>query len=68
MLFTLAGHRIADLPVTLGDFRSEGVIVDWNGRDDRGDRPANGVYFYRVELETAAGVIASDMQRLVMMH
>ena len=24
----------------------------WDGRDDQGDRVANGVYFYRIELDS----------------
>jgi len=68
-LYSLAGHRIASLPVRTTDFQGGGVvIVDWDGRDGEGDRPANGVYLYRVELNTAGGHVASDMQRLVIMR
>jgi peptidase C25-like protein len=68
-LYSLAGHRIASLPVRTTDFQGGGaVIVDWDGRDGEGDRPANGVYLYRVELNTAGGRVASDMQRLVIMR
>lgn len=68
-VYSLAGHRILSLPVRTTDFQGGGaVIVDWDGRDQEGDRPANGVYLYRVELDTAAGRVASDMQRLVIMN
>lgn len=68
-VYSVAGHRIATLPVSASDFRGGGrVIVDWDGRDDEGDRPANGTYLYRVELDAAAGRVASGMERLVMMR
>ena len=68
-VFSLAGHRIASLPIRAADFRGGGsVVVDWDGRDHRGDRPANGVYLYRVELNAASGRVSSPMQRLVMMR
>ena len=44
------------------------MIVPWNGRDRAGDRLANGVYLYRVELDTALGAVSSGMQRLVVMR
>jgi len=68
-VYTLAGHRLASLPVRVGDFHGDGrVLVEWDGRDGEGDLPANGVYLYRVELHTVDGSVASDMQRLVLMH
>ena len=69
LLFTVGGRLAARLPVDAADFVGGGrVIVPWNARDGRGDRLANGVYLYRVELSTATGVVRSDMQRLVLMR
>jgi len=69
LVYTVAGRLAARLPVAADDFVGGGrVIVPWDARDGRGDRLANGVYLYRVELSTGAGVVASDMQRLVLMR
>jgi len=69
LVFTVAGRLAARLPLDAADFVGGGrVIVPWNARDGRGDRLANGVYLYRVELPTAAGVVSSGMQRLVLMR
>ena len=43
-------------------------VVDWDGRDNEGDKLANGVYLYRVEIVTNHGPLVSDMQRLVVMR
>lgn len=68
LVYTVAGHLAAVVDVRAADFGSGGAVVPWNGRDDRGDSLANGVYLYRVELTTAAGTVASGMQRLVWMR
>ena len=68
-IFTVAGTHVVDLPVSPGDFSSEGAVVPWDGRDERGDELANGVYLYRVELDGPNGKVTSDgMQRLVVMR
>jgi hypothetical protein len=67
-IYTLSGHRLASLPIRSTDYSGNRVLVEWDGRDSQGDQPANGVYLYRIELETPTGRIASDMKRLVMMH
>lgn len=69
LIYTVAGHLVNQVPVRASDFKGGGrVIVSWDGRDARGDELANGVYLYRVELTAPGGALASDMQRLVMMH
>lgn len=76
VLYTVGGRRVAALPITPAHFSPlpEGtgtypwaVSVDWYGRDAEGDRLANGVYLYRVELDAGGGV-RSGMQRLVVMR
>jgi hypothetical protein len=66
VVYTVSGRQIADLGFTYGG-GGEGVVA-WNGRDREGDELANGVYLYRVLLNTPSGRIASDMQRLVIMR
>jgi len=68
-VYNVAGHVVKELPIGITDFVGGGhVIVPWDGRDAQGDELANGVYLYRVELSAPSGALASDMQRLVMMH
>ena len=64
-VFSTAGRTVAHIPFHYGG-GGQGV-VEWDGRDDAGDEMANGTYLYRVELETPQGMVASGMQRLVMM-
>ncbi|MEE9168515.1 MAG: FlgD immunoglobulin-like domain containing protein, partial [bacterium] len=43
-IYTLAGRLIAELDPIPGEFGLN--LVDWDGRDQDGDRLANGVYLY----------------------
>ena len=66
LIYTVAGQNVADLRF---DYDGSGsAVVDWNGRDRAGDGLANGVYLYRVELDTGDRMVVSDMQRLAVMH
>jgi len=57
---------VVSMPFTLAGDGEE--IVSWDGRDREGDKLANGTYLYRVEVESGAGQVKSEMQRLVIMR
>jgi hypothetical protein len=67
-IFSVAGRPVATLRVRPEHFQGNDAVVPWDGRDGQGDRLANGVYLYRVELNSPAGELRSGMQRLVMMR
>lgn len=66
-VFSLSGReliRLGPVRMTPAQFEQEGLW--WDGRDADGDRPANGVYFYKVTARSAAGgKTESAIQRLV---
>ena len=66
MIYTVAGRTIAVLPFSYSG--SGSGVIDWNVRDNEGDSIANGVYLYRVLLDTPEGHLSSPMQRLVVMQ
>jgi hypothetical protein len=50
-VYTIAGRLIKTLT---GEFNSPGYQqIYWDGKDEDGDRPSNGVYLYKVFAETA---------------
>jgi len=67
-IFSVSGRPVATLRVRPENFQGNDAVVPWDGRDGQGDRLANGVYLYRVELNSPAGELRSGMQRLVMMR
>ena len=65
-VFSTSGRPVARIPFRIDE--AGPVVVPWDGRDPEGDSLANGVYLYRVELDTPAERTVSNMQRLVMMR
>jgi hypothetical protein len=66
-IFTVSGKLVRNIvtSVKLGSFRSQ--PVDWDGRDDYGDKLANGVYIYHVKVRTSTGSTADTYQKLVIL-
>lgn len=60
-IFSLRGRKIATL--TGSTLRGENVLP-WDGRDQDGDRVANGVYFYKLRIETFDGRTLERTDRL----
>jgi hypothetical protein len=54
-IYTVAGRKIKSIRLGPADVHLGFNKVEWNGLDDDGDRLANGVYLYRVMVETADG-------------
>ena len=66
-IFSVSGKLVKNIvtSVKLGSFRSE--PIDWDGRDDYGDKIANGVYIYHVKVRTSTGSTADTYQKLVIL-
>ncbi|MEZ4922025.1 MAG: type IX secretion system sortase PorU [Crocinitomicaceae bacterium] len=66
-IFTVSGKLVKTIieNVNTSGFRSEGI--NWNGRDDYGDKLARGVYVYKLSIETAEGKRAHALEKLVIL-
>jgi hypothetical protein len=66
-IFTVSGKLVKNIytSVKTDSFRSQ--PIDWDGRDDFGDRIANGVYIYHLKVKTAEGATADTYQKLVIL-
>ncbi|HTB06916.1 MAG TPA: type IX secretion system sortase PorU [Bacteroidia bacterium] len=66
-IFTVSGKLVKNIvtAVKLGSFRSD--PIDWDGRDDFGDKIGNGVYIYHVRVRTSTGSTADSYQKLVIL-
>jgi len=66
-IFTVSGKLVKTILETVltSGFRSEGI--NWDGRDDFGDRLARGVYVYRLSIETEQGDKAEKIEKLVIL-
>jgi flagellar hook assembly protein FlgD len=67
-VFTVSGRLVKTLNRQLAceGFRSE--PMEWDGRDDFGDKLARGVYVYRLSVTTPDGENADKFEKLVILR
>ncbi len=67
-IFTISGKVVKTInrPVLNEGFRTEGI--EWDGKDDFGDKIGRGVYVYRVLLKDANGKHAEKYEKLVILN
>lgn len=66
-IFSVSGKLVRNIltSVKTQSFRSD--PIDWDGRDDYGDRIAKGVYIYHLKVRTSDGETADTYQKLVIL-
>ncbi len=67
-IFTVSGKLVKNIDqyVQAEGFRSD--PIDWDGRDDFGDRIGKGVYIYRIKVKTSEGSVAEKFEKLVILN
>jgi len=72
-IFTVSGRLVRDIHTTVFSDGYRVTGIDWDGRDDYGDRLANGVYLYKVSIRPDhAGLnnktVESKFERLLILR
>lgn len=67
-VFTISGKLVKNINkfVQAEGYRSD--PIEWDGRDDFGDKIARGVYIYRLKVKTSQGVTAEKYEKLVILN
>lgn len=67
-IFTISGKEVKSINKTLTaqGFRSEGI--EWDGRDEYGDKLGKGVYIYKVKIKDTDGKTAEQYEKLVILN
>ncbi len=66
-LFTVGGKLIKTLRQTINTAGNRSMELDWDGRDEWGNKIGRGVYIYRLYVKAANGKTASKWERLVIL-
>lgn len=67
-IYTISGKLVKTLAKTLTNegFNQEGV--EWDGRDDYGDKLARGVYVYKISITAPDNTKAEKIEKLVILN
>ena len=67
-IFTVSGKLVKNIDeyVYTEGFRSD--PIEWDGRDDFGDKIGKGVYIYRIKVKTSEGATAEKYEKLVILN
>jgi hypothetical protein len=67
-IFTVSGKLVKNLNkfVQAEGYRSD--PIEWDGRDDFGDKIGKGVYIYRLKVKTSQGATAEKYEKLVILN
>jgi hypothetical protein len=67
-IYTISGKTVKTIQQTINNegFRFDGI--EWDGKDDFGDKLARGVYIYRVSVSDGAKKKANKIEKLVILN
>lgn len=67
-IFTVSGKLVKKMSkyVHAEGYRSD--PIEWNGRDEFGEKIGKGVYVYRIKVKTAKGITAEKYEKLVILQ
>jgi Peptidase family C25 len=64
-IFTVAGKVVKTIKQTINDAGNRSCEVEWDGRDEYGDKIGRGVYLYRLTVITPEGKKKERIEKLV---
>jgi hypothetical protein len=67
-VYTVSGKLAKTLTAQVTPATSHFDQITWNGLDDYGDKLANGVYIYKVQVKSMTGKTAEATQKLVILN
>jgi len=63
-VYTITGKLVKTLNKTIFSPGNRSSDVEWNGRDEYGDKIGRGVYIYRLRVQTSDGKAAEKLEKL----
>lgn len=66
-IFTISGKLVKTLTDTQMNTGFRSNPIEWNGRDDYGDKLGKGTYVYRLKVRTADGQQAEKIEKIVLL-
>lgn len=67
-IFTISGKVIKTIVADIENAPGHVSEISWNGKDEADDKPARGVYIYRLTVTTEDGKTAEKIEKLVILN
>lgn len=67
-IFTVSGKLIKTLTRTINTAGNRSSEVEWDGKDEYGNKIGRGVYIYRLKVRSATGKTAEKWEKLVILN
>lgn len=66
-IFTISGKLIKTISTNIFSEGTRSTPIDWDGRDDFGDKIGKGTYIYRLKVRTGDGKMAEKIEKVVLL-
>ena len=66
-IFTISGKLIKTISTNFFSEGTRSTPIDWDGRDDFGDKIGKGTYIYRLKVRTSDGKTAEKIEKVVLL-
>lgn len=67
-IFTISGKLVKTITQLVAAEGNRSNPIDWDGRDDYGDKIGRGVYLYKLKVKTSEGATAEKIEKLVILN
>ena len=66
-IFTISGKLIKTISTSMFSEGTRSAPIDWDGRDDFGDKIGKGTYIYRLKVRTSDGKSAEKIEKVLLL-
>ena len=67
-IFTVSGKRIKTIAKTINTPGNRSIDLNWDGRDEWGEKPGRGIYLYHLSVTAPNGKSAGKWERLALLQ
>ena len=66
-ILTVEGQAVRTLTKAINEAALRSIEIEWNGRDEKGNRVGKGVYIYQLTIMSKTGKITRKVQKLIIL-